>query len=159
MPAAREEAPACQPLTGSQVTPSPVSRQQDSRHPPGRTAAQAGGQKRKTSHRGQAQLVEQAPGVRTHAHRTVDSTSVLHPHGLAASQAHLPSIAGQADTAVRVPGERAAPGPRPDMEPGLRCVLGRVVMSSSLQPHALRPARLLCPCKFPGTNTAVGCHF
>ena len=32
-------------------------------------------------------------------------------------------------------------------------------MSDSLQPHGLRPARLLCPWYFPGKNTAVGCHF
>ena len=32
------------------------------------------------------------------------------------------------------------------------------VMSSSLQPYGLKPARLLCPWGFPGKNTAVGCH-
>ena len=31
-------------------------------------------------------------------------------------------------------------------------------MSSSLQPHALKPARLLCPWDSPGKNTGVGCH-
>ena len=33
------------------------------------------------------------------------------------------------------------------------------VMSSSLQPYGLRPARLLCPWNLPGKNTGVGCHF
>ena len=33
------------------------------------------------------------------------------------------------------------------------------VMSNSLWPHALQPARLLCPWNSPGKNTGVGCHF
>jgi len=33
------------------------------------------------------------------------------------------------------------------------------VMSDSLQPHGLKPTRLLCPWNFPGKNTGVGCHF
>ena len=33
-----------------------------------------------------------------------------------------------------------------------------LVMSASLQPHGLWPARLLCPWDFPGKNTEVGCH-
>ena len=32
------------------------------------------------------------------------------------------------------------------------------VMSDSLQPHGLYPARLLCPWDSPGKNTGVGCH-
>ena len=32
------------------------------------------------------------------------------------------------------------------------------VVSDSLQPHGLQPARLLCPWDFPGKNTGVGCH-
>ena len=32
------------------------------------------------------------------------------------------------------------------------------VMSDSLQPHGLWPARLLCPWNSPGRNTAVVCH-
>ena len=32
-------------------------------------------------------------------------------------------------------------------------------MSDFLQPHGLQPARLLCPCDFPGKNIGVGCHF
>ena len=32
------------------------------------------------------------------------------------------------------------------------------VVSNSLQPHGLRPARLPCPWDFPGKNTRVGCH-
>ena len=33
------------------------------------------------------------------------------------------------------------------------------VVSNSLRPHGLQPARLLCPWDSPGTNTGVGCHF
>ena len=33
------------------------------------------------------------------------------------------------------------------------------VVSDSLQPRGLRPARLLCPWNFPGKNTGVGGHF
>ena len=33
------------------------------------------------------------------------------------------------------------------------------VVSTSLRPHGQQPARLLCPCNFPGKNTGVGCHF
>ena len=33
------------------------------------------------------------------------------------------------------------------------------VMSDSLWPHGMQPARLLCPWDFPGKNTGVGCHF
>ena len=32
-------------------------------------------------------------------------------------------------------------------------------MFDSLQPHGLKPARLLCPWNSPGKNTGVGCHF
>ena len=32
------------------------------------------------------------------------------------------------------------------------------VMSDSLRPHGLGPARLLCPWDFPDKNTGVGCH-
>ena len=34
----------------------------------------------------------------------------------------------------------------------------RSVVSDSLQPHGLQPARLLCPWGSPGKNTGVGCH-
>ena len=34
----------------------------------------------------------------------------------------------------------------------------RSVVSDSLWPHGLQPARLLCPWDFPGKNTRVGCH-
>ena len=37
-------------------------------------------------------------------------------------------------------------------------VLSRSVMSSSLRPHGLGPARLLCPWDFPGKNIGMGCH-
>ena len=33
------------------------------------------------------------------------------------------------------------------------------VVSDSLWPHGLKPARLLCPWNFPGKNTGVGCYF
>ena len=39
------------------------------------------------------------------------------------------------------------------------CVLTCSVMSDSVQPCELQPARLLCPQNFPGKNTGVGCHF
>ena len=32
------------------------------------------------------------------------------------------------------------------------------VVSKSLQPHGLQPARLLCPRNSPGKNTGVGCY-
>ena len=37
--------------------------------------------------------------------------------------------------------------------------VSRSVVSDSLQPHGLEPARLLSPWDFPGKNTGVGCHF
>ena len=33
------------------------------------------------------------------------------------------------------------------------------VVSNSLSPHGMQPARLLYPWDFPGKNTGVGCHF
>ena len=33
------------------------------------------------------------------------------------------------------------------------------VVSDSLRPHGLQPAKLHCPWDFPGKNTGVGCHF
>ena len=39
------------------------------------------------------------------------------------------------------------------------CVLARSVMSDSLGPHGLQPARLLCPWDSPGKRTGAGCHF
>ena len=38
------------------------------------------------------------------------------------------------------------------------CVLSCSVVSDSLQPCGLEPARLLCPWDSPGKNTGVGCH-
>ena len=35
----------------------------------------------------------------------------------------------------------------------------RSVVSDSLPPHGLQPARLLCPWDFPDKNTRVDCHF
>ena len=37
--------------------------------------------------------------------------------------------------------------------------LCRSVVSDSLQPHRLQPARLLCPWDFLGHSTGVDCHF
>ena len=36
--------------------------------------------------------------------------------------------------------------------------VSRSVVSSSLQPHGLKPNMLLCPWNFPGQNTGVGSH-
>ena len=38
------------------------------------------------------------------------------------------------------------------------CCCSATVVSDSLQPHGLQPARLLCPWGSPGRNTGVGCH-
>ena len=38
-------------------------------------------------------------------------------------------------------------------------VLSHIVMSNSLLPYGLLPARLLCPRDFLGKNTGMGCHF
>ena len=35
------------------------------------------------------------------------------------------------------------------------CVPGHLVLSDSLQPHGLKPSRLLCPWNFPGKNTGM----
>ena len=35
------------------------------------------------------------------------------------------------------------------------CVPGHLVLSDSLQPHGLKPNRLLCPWNFPGKNTGM----
>ena len=37
--------------------------------------------------------------------------------------------------------------------------ISRSLVSNSLRPHGLKPARLLCPWDSPGKNTGVGCHF
>ena len=39
------------------------------------------------------------------------------------------------------------------------CVFSHSVVSDSLQPHGLWPARLLCPWGFPSKTIGVGCHF
>ena len=38
------------------------------------------------------------------------------------------------------------------------CLISRLVVSDSLQPHGLQPSRLLCPWDFWGKNTGVGNH-
>ena len=40
----------------------------------------------------------------------------------------------------------------------LLCVFSLSVMSRSMWPRGLKPARLLCPWNSPGKNTATGCH-
>ena len=39
------------------------------------------------------------------------------------------------------------------------CLHSCSVVSNSLWPHGLQPARLLCPWDFSGKSTGVGCHF
>ena len=39
------------------------------------------------------------------------------------------------------------------------CMLSHWVVSNSLRPLGLQPARLLCPWGFPGKSTGVGRHF
>ena len=39
------------------------------------------------------------------------------------------------------------------------CMCVCSVVSNSLQPHGLYPARLLCPSNFQGNDTGVGWHF
>ena len=38
-------------------------------------------------------------------------------------------------------------------------MLNHSVVSDSLQPHGLEPARLFCPWNFSGKNAEGGCHF
>ena len=38
------------------------------------------------------------------------------------------------------------------------CVLSHSIVSKSLRPHGLQPARLLHPWDIPGKSTGVGCH-
>ena len=45
------------------------------------------------------------------------------------------------------------------LENWIKVKVSCTVMSVSLWPHGLLPARLLCPWNFPGKNTGVGCHF
>ena len=40
----------------------------------------------------------------------------------------------------------------------IQCMRVKLLVSDSLQPYGLQPARLLCPWDFPGKNTGVGCH-
>ena len=42
--------------------------------------------------------------------------------------------------------------------PDRRAYKVTLVMSDTLQPRGLQPARLLCPWDSPGKNTGVGCH-
>ena len=45
------------------------------------------------------------------------------------------------------------------LEPLCLCMLSHSVVSYSLRPHGLQPARFLCPWDSPGRNTRVGHHF
>ena len=38
-------------------------------------------------------------------------------------------------------------------------ICGKPVVSNSVQPYELQPARLLCPWDYPGKDTGMGCHF
>ena len=42
---------------------------------------------------------------------------------------------------------------------GLEVFVSHSVVSDSLRPHSLWPARLLCPWDFHSKDTGVGCHF
>ena len=59
---------------------------------------------------------------------------------------------GQADLCHRLP------FPWPYYNQGV-CVLSRSVVSDSLRPYELQPARLLCPWNFPGKGSWGGLHF
>ena len=43
--------------------------------------------------------------------------------------------------------------------PACACMLSCSIISDSLGPHGLQPARHFCPWNFPCKNTGVGCHF
>ena len=45
------------------------------------------------------------------------------------------------------------------LTPCIKRMLACSVMSGSLWPYRLQPARLLCRWNFPGKNTGVSCHF
>ena len=68
-----------------------------------------------------------------------------------------PANAG--DTGL-MPGLGRSPGEgNGNPHPRSRWKWSRSVVSNSLWPHGLWPARLLCPWDFPGKSTGVGCHF
>ena len=48
--------------------------------------------------------------------------------------------------------------PRLHTFPGISKSVSHLVVSDSLGPHGLQPARLLCPWNSPGKNTGVGSH-
>ena len=113
----------------------------------------------KTSRRGQAQLGERAPGVQTYTQsfRFREGFPSTQPHSFLGSPAfHLQGERTLLSTSLVSMSLQVT---QPDIKPGLCCVLSRSAVSDSLQPHALQPASLLCPCNFPGTNTGLGCHF
>ena len=52
------------------------------------------------------------------------------------------------------------PNPRLGDSPDDVCVCAQslqIMSSNSLLPYGLQPAKLLCPCDFPGKNAGVGC--
>ena len=49
--------------------------------------------------------------------------------------------------------------PHPHLQLLEPLLFSQPVISNSLRPRGLWPARLLCPRDFPGKNTGAGCHF
>ena len=67
---------------------------------------------------------------------------------------------GMANTILKIKIKKKEKGLGKPGRPGVgSCGHCCSVMSDSLPPHGLWPARLLCPWNFPGDNTGVGCHF
>ena len=69
-------------------------------------------------------------------------------------------VAGEViDPTLRAP----SPAPPARRQPSKQAAIGQMcacsVMSDSLRPHGLQPARLFCPWDSPGKNTGVDCHF
>ena len=78
-----------------------------------------------------------------------------HPAGDSGQQTALPC--GNVPEALRP--RKAAPSHGPqDYSFSKELSVSGLVMSSSLRPHGLQPARLLRPWNSPGKNTGVGCH-
>ena len=70
-----------------------------------------------------------------------------------ASRSRVLNFPGQAVRSHGAAGEKVRP------QQDITCVPAVTsVVSDSLWPHGLQPARLLCPWDSPGKNTGVGCH-
>ena len=94
---------------------------------------------------------------------------------IVACQAHLPMGFSRQEYWSRLPFPPPGDLPNPGIKPGSPAdafplshrgsplngipVLSHSVVSNSLRPHGLQPARLLCPWDFPGKNIGAGCHF